>query len=229
MWEKNRHKAILITILNDIYRHPVTRTAVGFKGGTAASLVYGLPRLSVDLDFDLLAPDDKDRVFQTLNQEILPNHGTVIDAIEKRDTLFFLLTYEAGTRNVKIEISKRATRSSFEVHHYLGIPLLVIKKEDMAAGKLAALLTRKTLASRDLFDLWFFLKSGWTINETVIKERTGLTLEQALMKAEHVAKTTPKTRLLHGLGELLDDHQKQWVKENLQHELLFQLRLYRER
>lgn len=32
-------------------------SVLGFKGGTAALLFYGLPRLSVDLDFDLIKPE----------------------------------------------------------------------------------------------------------------------------------------------------------------------------
>lgn len=99
----------------------------------------------------------------------------------------------------------------------------------MAAGKLAALLTRKKFAARDLFDLWFFLKEGWMINAAVVKEKTGFSLEESFKKAEEKIGNIKKNQLLSGLGDLLDTKQKIWVKEKLQGELLFYPRLYQEK
>jgi len=48
------HKNILLQILADIYSDNTIGPFLGFKGGTAAYLFYGLDRFSVDLDFDLL-------------------------------------------------------------------------------------------------------------------------------------------------------------------------------
>ena len=48
------HKNVLIRILKDIFTDPTIGPVLGFKGGTAAYLFYGLDRFSVDLDFDLL-------------------------------------------------------------------------------------------------------------------------------------------------------------------------------
>ena len=59
-----RHRAKLIVILKDIYDDSELRTALGFKGGTAAMLFYDLPRFSVDLDFDLLKASKEDFVFE---------------------------------------------------------------------------------------------------------------------------------------------------------------------
>lgn len=95
-------------------------------------------------------------------------------------------------------------------------------------GGTAALLTRKTFASRDMYDLWFFLHNNWSIDETVIKEKTGLTLQQALEKAIEVASGVSEQDLKHGLGELLSNRQKDWVRSNLREELVIQLRLYLE-
>ena len=52
----NRHKFYMLQILKDIYSDPKLSTALGFKGGTALMFFYNLPRFSVDLDFNLLAP-----------------------------------------------------------------------------------------------------------------------------------------------------------------------------
>lgn len=225
MLNKEKHQFILVNILKEIYSDPELRNVLGFKGGTAAFLFYGLPRLSVDLDFDILDESRLQIVFERL-KKILSNLGDLQEAREKRYTLFFLLSYGKGDRKVKVEISKRETISSFEMKNYLGIPVLVVKKEDMIAGKLSALLTRKKFAARDLYDLWFFLKQGWEINEKIVREKANVSLSQALNKAIRVAREVPKNRVLNGLGELLDTTQKQSIREKLKEDLIFQTRLY---
>lgn len=228
MFNSEKHKTILIRILKEFYSDPSLRTALGFKGGTAAFLFYDLPRLSVDLDFDLLTADKKQAVFEKAGK-ILSQFGVLEEAVEKRNTLFFLLSYDKGERKVKVEISKRLTGSKYEVKNYLGIPVLVMQKEDMAAGKLAAFLTRTKFASRDLFDLWFFLKNDWDINEEIIKERLDISLEKALNEAIRKTKTIKASALLSGLGELVNEKQKAFVKDKLKDELLFNLQLYLEK
>lgn len=219
------HKSIFINILREIYSDPILRNIFGFKGGTAAMLFYELPRFSVDLDFDLLTPEKKGLVFERL-KELLPNFGTLRQADDKRYTLSFILNYQKGERNLKVEISKRPSKSEFTLKNYLGIPMLVMKEEDMVAGKLSALLTRKRFATRDIFDLWFFLKNNWQINKDLTEEKTGMSLTDALKKAQNQVKKVKKTELLAGLGDLLDNKQKAWVKEKLITEVVFQLRLY---
>jgi len=58
------HKDIFIRILKDIYTDNSLGPLLGFKGGTAALLFYGLDRLSVDLIFDLLNQKKEDFVFE---------------------------------------------------------------------------------------------------------------------------------------------------------------------
>lgn len=219
------HKAIFINILREIYSDPVLRNILGFKGGTAAMLFYELPRFSVDLDFDLLDQEKKELIFERL-KDILPHFGTLRQANDKRYTLFYILNYQRGERNLKVEISKRPTKSKFTLKNYLGISMLVMKEEDMAAGKLSAFLTRKRFATRDIFDLWFFLKNNWQINKDLVEEKTGMSLTSALKKAQNQVKKVKKTELLAGLGDLIDNKQKPWVKNKLIEETTFYLRLY---
>ena len=221
------HRSLLVGILRDMYADPALRSILGFKGGTAAMLFYDLPRFSVDLDFDLLTPDKKQTVMTRVSA-LLPTFGTVREATEKHFTLFFLINYRKGQRNLKIEISKRPSGSTFAPIPYLGISMLVMTKEDMAANKLAALLTRKHLATRDIFDVWFFLKHQWPINDRLLQEKTNLPIATALKKAQDTIKNVKKIELLGGLGELLDAKQKSWAKDHLIEDTIFQLRLYRE-
>ena len=188
-------------------------------------LFYGLPRFSIDLDFDLLESEKKEEVFAKLG-EILPQFGTVIEASDKYYTLFFLLSYKKGERGLKVEISKRIIKSAYEPKNFLGISVLVMKKEYMLAGKLSALLTRKKFAARDLFDLWFFLKNNWKIDHNLLKDQTCMSLTEALGNARVRVSSVKKTELLSGLGELIGEDQKKWVRENLQNDLLFLLKLY---
>ena len=221
------HKSVFINILREIYSDSLLRTTLGFKGGTAAMLFYDLPRFSVDLDFDLLFPDKKEAVMEKL-RKLLPGFANLTEAVEKRFTLFFLLNYRKGERNLKIEISKRPTKSEYRPKNYLGISVLVMSKSDMAAGKLAALLTRKRFAARDVFDIWFFLKSGWIIDEQSLKLKSGYNLLEALEKVSSILKKLKKIQLLSGLGDLLDSKQKVFVKEKLIEEAIFNINLYKE-
>ena len=60
--ELNRvtHRSELIKILTNIYKNTYLTNLLGFKGGTAGMLFYDLPRLSVDLDFDLTSKVTKE-------------------------------------------------------------------------------------------------------------------------------------------------------------------------
>lgn len=171
------HRQILVDILKFVYSDPLTRTALGFKGGTAAMLFYDLPRMSVDLDFDLLVADvegKEDEIFEYLKDK-LSAFGEIKVSYKKRFTLFYLINYKKGYWNVKVEISRRKSISSYELKNYLGIPMLVMKKEDMMANKCLAMVTRNKIAARDFFDAWFFFKEHWSMNFSIIAQKTNWT------------------------------------------------------
>ena len=110
----------------------------------------------------------------------------------------------------------------------MGIPILVGEKNGALSGKLSAFLTRKEFASRDVFDLHFFLKEGWEIDAQDLKLQTGLSPREALNKAIDKTKTINKDAILKGLGELVEENQKVFIKEKLLKDLEFYLRLYLE-
>ena len=225
MFNKESHHTYLIKILKKIYNDPSLRNILGFKGGTAAVLFYNLPRVSVDLDFDLLDENKKNLVLEKIKKIIDPV-GEIIESIEKRYTLFFLLSYKKDERKIKIEISKRPVKTVYEVKNYLGIPILVMNKEEMIAGKMSTFLTRKKFASRDLFDLWYFLRENWKIDENFLKEKTNFDKEKAIKMSIRKTKDIKSEQLLQGLGDFLDEKQKYWVKNKLKEETIFLLNLY---
>lgn len=224
MFDRNIHKTILLQILKDIYTDTALGPVLGLKGGTAAYLFYDLGRFSVDLDFDLLEPSKEDEIFEKITN-ILKNYGTLKDSYQKKHTLFFLISYDKESPNIKVEISRRLADSHYELKNYLGISMLVMLREDMFAHKLAALLERKKTANRDIFDIWFFLKNNWAINEEIINLRTRMKPPDYLKKCVKLIEGLSERSMLSGMGELLDEKQKTWAKRNLKSDVLFLLKL----
>jgi predicted nucleotidyltransferase component of viral defense system len=218
------HRNILIQILKAVYSNPAIGPVLGFKGGTAAMMFYELPRFSVDLDFDLLNPNFEDKIMTDL-PKILQKFGGIHEAVKKKYTLLFILSYQKGQRLIKIEISRRTTHNhSYEVKNFLGLAMLVVKQPDMVASKLSALLTRKKFASRDVFDVWYFLNKNWEINEDILLAETGFSKKVALAKAVRMIEKIDPDTFMPGLGELVDNKTKFWIKNHLKEEVLFLLK-----
>lgn len=231
MLSKEKHQLIMGRILKDIFTDISIAPFLGFKGGTCAYFFYGLPRFSVDLDFDLLT-DDKTKgeyVFETL-KTILSNYGQIKDSQMKLNTIFFLLSYGDADHNIKVEINNRtnipALVDHFEVKEYLGISLLAAKRPYMFASKLAALTERHETAMRDIFDLWFFANNNWDIDEGVVRLRTGKSAKEYLTDCIALIESVKDNQILHGLGELVNDKQKNWIKTKLRSETVFLLKNY---
>ena len=224
MLNQTTHKNILLQILKEIYTDTSLGPLLGFKGGTAAYLFYGLDRFSVDLDLDLLDETKEDYVFEKI-KNILNNFGEIKEKFKKRNTLFFILSYNLEAQNIKIEISRRNFGSQYELKNYLGISMLVMARADMFAHKLVALTDRPNLTNRDLYDLWFCLKNNWEINKEIAEKRTKMNFKDYLKKCLLVAEGVEERNILSGIGELLDEKQKKWIKENLKKDLIFLLKL----
>lgn len=218
------HKNMLIRILKDIYTNATIGPFLGFKGGTAAYLFYGLNRFSVDLDFDLLDSSKKHQVFEQL-KKILEEHGVIRDSYEKTHTLFLMVSYSEKHRNIKVEVNFRDFGSQYEVKPYLGISMKVMVREDMVAHKMVAMYERIGHANRDIFDTYFFLKNNWLINDQIIIKRTHMSMHMFLKKCIQELESISDRHILDGLGELLDAKQKAWVKKNLRTETIFLLKI----
>jgi predicted nucleotidyltransferase component of viral defense system len=221
------HRSILIHILKDIYTDMEVGPVLGFKGGTAAYLFYDLCRFSVDLDFDLLDSTKEDLVFEKI-KNILKSYGSISEARKKRFSIFYLLVYDnkiQNAYNIKVEINRRNFDSQYEVKSYLGIPMKVMVREDMAAHKLVAMYERIGKTNRDIFDVWFFLKNNWPINEKIIEKRTNMSMRQFIKTCIDLLDKMSDRGILSGIGELLDAKQKLWAKEKLRSETIFLLKV----
>ena len=222
-----KHKNILIKILKDIFTDSTISTILGFKGGTAATLFYDLDRFSIDLDFDLLDAEKEDDVFER-GKAILENYGKLKQIRKKRFNLFYLLSYDdkaINAQNVKVEISRREFGSKYEMRSFLGISMRVMTKEDMAAHKLCAMFERIGKTNRDIFDVQFMLSHDWPVNKKIVETRMGVAYQDFLRKAIDVMEKFNDKNILSGMGELLTEKQKSWVKAKLKSEALFSVRL----
>ena len=224
MLDRNVHKTILLQILKDIYTDSSLGPMLGFKGGTAANFFYDLGRFSVDLDFDLLNKEKKAFVFEKI-ERILHEYGTIKEKYRKKNTLLFVLSYNEKAQNIKVEINQRVFGSSYELKNYLGIPMLIMVREDMFAHKLVAVLERTKTAHRDVYDLLYFLKNRWPINEEIVKKRTGINIKDHLKKCIAFVESLSDRNILSGMGELLYEKQKDWAKINLRKEIVFLLKV----
>ncbi len=226
MFDISSHKYYLVRILKDIYSDPLLSSVLGFKGGTAHMLFYNLPRFSVDLDFNLLDKTESDLVFQKL-RNILSAYGQIKDEAQKYYGLLLVLNYGAHNRNLKLEISNREYKDRYQNLNYLGIMIKVMHVEDMFTHKLCALTDRKSIAGRDVFDIYYFLKDNIKINHEIIKQRTNMDVSEYIDYSIYTIKNIKKTSLLNGIGELVDEDVKSFVKNKLQDETINLLGIYK--
>lgn len=218
------HKNILFQILKDIYTETTIAPILGFKGGTAAFMFHSLDRFSVDLDFDLLDETLSERVFEFI-EKTAGQYGTIKESRRKRFSLLVVLSYDDKSANIKIEVNRRVFGSRYELKTYLGVAMQVMIREDMFAHKLMAMHERISKTSRDVYDVWFFLKNHWPINKDIVEKRAGISYPEVLKKCVTQVEKITDRNLLRGLGELLTEKQKDWARTKLKSDVIFLLKL----
>jgi predicted nucleotidyltransferase component of viral defense system len=223
----NKHRFYLTQILTDIYSDRELARCLGFKGGTALMLFHGLPRFSVDLDFDLLEKEKAGQVFAKV-KKILLKYCEIHDEAQKFFGDLLALDYEHGERNLKIDISHRKYNDEYEIKNLLGISIKTMKISDMFAHKLVALLGRKEIADRDIFDCWWFMSRQTPVKTAMIEELTQKTYSGYMQECIQTMENLPKRSLLYGLGELLEQDMKTFVRNKLRTEILTFLRFYKD-
>lgn len=232
MLNKEKHQLIMGQVLKDIYSDLSIAPLLGFKGDTSAYFFYDLSRFSVDLDFDLLIINEENKklVFEKI-LAILSKYGQIKDKHIKRFTIFALLSYGDEDHNIKLEINIRKVVENISYHYemrdYLGISILVAKKDYLFASKLSALTSRTETAMRDVYDIYYFAKSNWSINADVIKKRTGKITKEYLADCVTFIEKIKDNQILQGLGELVGgEKEKAWIKAHLKNDSIFMLKNY---
>ncbi|MDO8339619.1 MAG: nucleotidyl transferase AbiEii/AbiGii toxin family protein [Candidatus Burarchaeum sp.] len=170
-----------------------------FKGGTCLQKAYGLPRYSEDLDF-------------TADGEIEPDFGAISSFLssagfsglawkrkESRVSVSAKLRFQGPLYNGK-SVSEGAVLLEFSrrekvllkpqpvlimppYQDILPYQLRVMAKEEIAAEKVRALLSRKS--ARDLFDLYFLVHQKTGLDRALVDEKLryyGVTFEFAQLE-----------------------------------------------
>lgn len=223
----NKHKFFLFQILKEIFEDKELAAALGFKGGTALMFFYNLPRFSVDLDFNLLNAEKEDLVYEKI-RKILLKHGAIHDEAKKFYGIVSVLDYGAGERKLKVEVSNRNFGDHYEVRNLLGVNMRVMTAPDMFAHKLCAMLDRTSITNRDIFDSWFFMNRKTAVNASIIEVRMGMPLADYLGKCIAVLEKISDRGMLNGLGELMDEDMKKFVRTRLHTETITLLRFYQQ-
>jgi predicted nucleotidyltransferase component of viral defense system len=227
MIDINKHRFFLLQLLKDIFSDPLLANSLGFKGGTAMMFFHNLPRFSTDLDFDLINQEKENEVYDII-REIILKYGNIHDEAKKHFGPLVVLNYGSGERKLKIEISKRDFGSSYTIKNLLGINIRVMETADMFTHKLCALVDRNTIANRDIFDSWFFMKNKTPLNKDIIETRMRVSMDKHLESCIRQLEKRKSKKLLDGLGELLDDELKPFVRKDLLKETIEYLKFYKE-
>lgn len=219
-------------VLASIYNHTRYKQLI-FKGGSSLRILFGLPRLSEDLDFDQKIAgfhliDLEKAVAYDLRTKYFPPLETKMQS-DKRLYLKFPVLKHLGLAQsmgsdklyVKIEIDEHpvpfagfgltpASRfgANFIARHY-DLPTLM-------TGKINALLYRiwfkgkqqeVDIKGRDFYDLYWFLSGGIKPNWKALKAITGITSEASLKKElqKRIKMSVTPAKLAYDLNNFLPD------------------------
>lgn len=223
---------VLYLVLAIIYNHTQYKQMI-FKGGSALRILFNLPRLSEDLDFDQkiigFNPVDLEKaVAHELRTKYFPPLETKIQS-NKRIYLKFPILKNLGLAQsegsdklyVKLEIDEHVVPFAgfeltpvsrfgvnFVARHY-DLPTLM-------TGKIHALLYRIWLKGkqqevdikgRDFYDLYWFLSGGIKPNRKALKAITGIANEASLKKEirKRIQTSVTPAKLAYDLNNFLPD------------------------
>ena len=159
----------LLGLLDVMRSHPFLRGKLVLKGGTALNLfVFDVPRLSVDIDLNYVGAEDREAMLaerpkiEQAVQAVFSREGFKVRRMpEEHAGGKWLLRYQSapghgGNLEVDLNFMFRiplwpvTTIDSHPVGAWRATGVSVLDHHELAAGKLAALLSRRQ--ARDLFD-----------------------------------------------------------------------------
>lgn len=160
---------LLLQLLDAIRSHPFLKNKLVLKGGTALNLfIFDVPRLSIDIDLNYVGAEDRGtmvaqrpKVEEAL-QAVFSREGYTVRRVptEHAGGKWQLRYPSAGGQGGNLEVDVNfmfrvplwsvKTLNSRSVGIWQAIGIQVVDVHELAAGKLAALLSRRQ--TRDLFD-----------------------------------------------------------------------------
>ena len=160
-----------LILLHQLYSLPGSRDLI-FRGGTALRWCYGGSRFSEDLDF--VTPLGADvvrsklnRMLKAVEKSMVPHFGpgalTMSDKTTRTDTLKLVMDYRPVASREKISVKlefegirkeSRPETKNFRVPRPNAV-LVAENLPEILSDKIRALLERRYLKGRDVFDLWY--------------------------------------------------------------------------
>jgi len=222
--EDTIHRSHLNRLLIEIADHQQLASKFAFKGGTCAAMLGFLDRFSVDLDFDYLNNKDLDWI-RTEIKKIFHQMGLKI-VKEFNHQILFSLSYPSavGQRNtLKISVIDPMIKSNqYQVQYFPEIDRLINSQtiESMFANKLVAVMDRyriyQKIAGRDIYDIHHFLVKGYAYLQTVIEDRSGLSISDFLKSlAEFIKVKVSQKQINEDLNTLLPLDRFQQIRKVL--------------
>lgn len=216
------HKSQLHRLLMEIVDRPLLGQSLAFKGGTCAAMLGFLDRFSVDLDFDVFQDADQARLHEAFLYVF--DHLGLTVRLQFNNALIFSLRYPGGPgrRNIiKVSASSQnVAANKYKVQYFPEIDRLINSQtiETMFANKLVAVTDRFTqhgaVAGRDIYDVHHFFVQGYSYNEAVIQERTGLEPEIYFARlVEFIKARVNQTVINEDLNSLLPLKQFQQIRK----------------
>ena len=211
MLNKEKHRQILFQILKEIFESEFSKN-MAFKWWTACYFLHNLDRFSTDLDFDLTW--DVENIDEKIIK-ILKKYWE----IKKWNKI--ILSYWKYEDNIKIDINRKIWKNNeYEIKNFFWIDMKVQLVDTIFANKLVALTERNT--NRDIYDVYFFFKNNWSINDKIIFERTWKTKKELFQVILEKLENLPDNyKILDWLWEVLNEKQKSFVRNKLIKDLIW--------
>ena len=240
----------MFEVLKILYNSPYG-SFLWFKWGTALYFFYWLSRFSVDLDFDL-TKDLSVAQINTLKYNMLDYIQSKLSNIKayknikikiegNLDHSFRYVLQYGWQKKLKIEVNSYIPQYKhiYEIKTLLWVAVQVMDIRYMFAHKLCALISRykknTRIANRDLFDMLFLLQKDVPISENIIKIRTQNMLNKQMNVLEYMQyilsfidthKQKIQWNILTGLGELVDNKQKDYMKTKFVDDVIYNIQLF---
>ncbi|MBI9095100.1 MAG: nucleotidyl transferase AbiEii/AbiGii toxin family protein [Sphaerochaeta sp.] len=202
----------LTEILSYINENPIMKNCLALKGGTAINLtVFDLPRLSVDIDLDYCATENRIEMLamrQTISEDLdlyIMSEGYILgpQTRKKHSLDSFVLLYQnlGGVRdNIKIEINyslrshifnpelRKIKSSVSALEQYV----LSLNSVEIFAAKINALLSRS--AARDLYDTYNMITTN-LFNQEQLQMLRKCTVFYTAVSQEQILETYDLSRI----------------------------------
>ncbi|MEI7562727.1 MAG: nucleotidyl transferase AbiEii/AbiGii toxin family protein [bacterium] len=133
-------------------------------------MFHRLDRFSTDIDLDIIDINQESFIVQYM-KELLIKFGDIKNETLGKNLHRWIFRYDEKSMNIKIELNKRIwTNNTYKLQKIDSIAIACMTPDCIFANKLVALSER--FVNRDLYDVYFFFREKFPINEALITERT---------------------------------------------------------